>query len=174
MRNLFWAYFGGFIGICLALILSGCASVGMPKATVYTNIPLFYNSVIKVYNSAGPGVVITPQSRGDGFVAEYRYEEGSWKNLWIFRKKIPTKLVTLANGQSMTLPLYRNTTRYTVQVPFAVAVYERGEFVGFYTQCYQVYPYRDASFQFNFGKKELEALGRGYTGRTCNNYGGWY
>lgn len=173
MKNLMLAV----ISMTVMVWVSGCASVGahIPRATVYTNVPFLGGyDVIKAYNSAGPTVVLVPQSRGDGFVAEYRYEKGSWKNLWIFRKRIPTKLVTLANGQSMTLPLYRNTTRYAVQIPFAVAVYERGKFIGFYTECYRVYPNRNNSYQFNFGKKELQALKRGYTGRTCNNYGGGY
>ncbi len=166
MRNLLLAWFGEFVGISLVLIFSGCASIEAPKATVYTNIPFFHNSGITVRNSAGPDVVITPQSRGDGFVAEYRYEKGSLKTLWI-PKKIPTKLVTLAHGESVTIPLYRNHTDQTVYVPFAVKVIQGKGVLGSYSYCVAVYPGQDNNLEFNFGPRELQALKQGNTGYPC-------
>lgn len=155
------------------LALSGCATVSeqMPKVSAQTNIPFFFSSVIKVYNSAGQGVVIVPQSRGDGFVAEYRYGKRMWQYLWLKREQIPTKLVALSFGESITLPLYRNTSQYSVTIPFAVKVLEHGQVVGFYNYCVSVPPYQNASFDFNFGRRELEALKSGNTGSQCNGYG---
>ena len=161
------------MAVISTVILSGCASLGayVPKATVDTNIPFFYHAVVKVYNSAGQGVVLVPQSRGNGFVAEYRYGKRMWQYLWLCREKIPTKLVTLAHGESMTLPLPLNTGQQAVRIPFAVKVIEKGKVLGFYNACLTIYPGETMSFDFNFGRRELQELKDGYTGNQCNrNY----
>lgn len=152
-------------------ILSGCASVQSPKATIYTNIPFFYNSGITVRNSGGEGVVLTPQSRGNGFVAEYKLGKRTSQSLWLFREKIPTKLVELKHGETITLPLDRNNTNRTVYIPFAMKVVENGKVLGSYSYCVTVYPGQDNSLEFNFGPRELENLKRGYTGHSCSSYG---
>ncbi len=170
MRNLLLTWLGEFVGICLALILSGCASVELPKATVYTNIPFFHQNGITVRNSAGPDVVITPQSRGDGFVAEYRYGKRMWQYLWLCREKIPTRLVTLKHGESITIPLDRNLSDRTVYIPFAVRVEQGGRILGSYSYCVAAHPSQDNNLEFNFGPRELRALKQGNTGYTCRRW----
>jgi hypothetical protein len=152
-------------------ILSGCASVNGPKITYRTNIPLFYSSSITVRNSAGPDVVIVPQSRGDGFVAEYQLGKRTFRTLWLVREKIPTKLVELKHGETFTIPLGRNTTDRTVSIPFAVKVIERGKVIGSFSYCLSAYPYQDNVAELNFGPRALRALKQGDTGYQCGNRG---
>lgn len=155
-------------------ILSGCASLQLPKVTVYTNIPFFYNSGITVRNSAGAGVVLIPQSRSDGFVAEYKLGKRMWQSLWLFHEKIPTKLVQLKHGETFTIPLYRNLSDRTVYIPFAVKVVEKGKVLGSYSYCVSAYPGQDNNLEFNFGPRELQALKEGYTGYSCGSGGYFY
>lgn len=168
-------FFVAAINLLGIFALSGCAA-SWPKATLSSNIPFFYGGVIQVQNSV-PNTVIIPQSRGDGFVIEVSTGKRSPWCLWLCRERIPIRVATLIIGQSLTLPLYRNTNNQTVYIPFAVKVIEaqrdeeteevQTEIIGFYNECYAVPPYRDSNFTFNFDPPKMEALKRGYTGHGC-------
>lgn len=143
-----------------------------PKVTVQTNIPFFYRSGITIYNSAGQGVIIIPESRGYGFVAQYRKEkerDPAW--LWLRRKRTPVERVVLEYGESFNIPLHKNLTNYTIEVPITLKVIENGEMVGFYNQCYYASPNRDSYFDLNFTKRDLKGLKYGYIGNECGRGG---
>ncbi len=160
-----------FLGLSVLGILSGCASMNSPRVTIVSNIPFFYSSSITVRNSAGPKVVIVPQSRGDGFVAEYKLGKRTFRSLWLFPEKIPTKLVELKHGETLTVPLGRNTSNQTVSIPFAVKVIEDGAVLGSFSYCLSAYPFQDNVAELNFGPRELQELKQGYTGYQCGNRG---
>ncbi|MBI4992401.1 MAG: hypothetical protein HZB99_04255 [Candidatus Harrisonbacteria bacterium] len=141
---------------------------------VYTNIPFFFNNTIEVQNSAGQQIVIVPKNAEGEFAAEYKYGERIWWTLWIIREKIPTKILGLSHGQHITLPLYYGTSQYTVEVPFSVRVIEDGKVLGFFNDCYSVYPQRSNRFTFHFGREELRRIKRGDPGRLCSNSSRWY
>lgn len=159
--------------ICLigGLFMTGCAH--LPRGTVQTNLPIFYRNSMTVYNSAGPSVVIIPQSRGSGFVTEYKLGNRNPWCLWLCREKTPIAIAVLAHGQSLTIPLFRNWDDHAVLVPFSLRVFQNGKVVGFYNQCFSVPSNQNAFFEINFTKYDLEALKRGYTGQQCRNYWGW-
>lgn len=162
------------LSMLFAISLSGCSL--MPRATLQGNIPFFYGGVITIYNSAGKNIVLVPQSQNNGFPVEYKYGKRRWYNLGM-REKIVTKVAGIRNGESLVLPIYRNTTRTTVYVPVAVKVLRikngKTKVLGFYNFCCAVPPNRDSNFDINFGKRELQQLKSGYTGQGCNSCGGY-
>lgn len=159
MKNLFLAVIG-------MVIFQGCATLNYPMVSMNTNLSFLKSSggikSVTIRNSAGPDVVLVPQSLGNGFVVKYK--EG---------KRKMKRLLTLKHGESTTVRLYHSTgsrMTYAVYVPFAVLVIVRGEVLGSYSYCIAIHPGQDSYQEINFGRHQLREMKQDFTGYQCQNY----